>query len=162
MTGNSTKLYRRRIIPEEMTELKDDLILHEDSSLIITKWNSLKPRKDFSHGVSGNFMDEGFKISKIFDKHDKLVYWYCDIIETDYRAQENTYVFTDLLADVVIYPDSSLRVLDLDEIGDVLLDKKISKEKVAKALRLCNTLLEIIYSGKFKKYENIINKYESI
>ena len=159
MTKNKLNLYRKRMIPEEIIHLKDDVILHHDSSLIITKWNSLKPRKDFSNGISAYFMDEGFKISKFFDSHQRLVYWYCDIIETFYKKEEHAYIFTDLLADVVIYPDKSLRVLDLDEIGDALEEKLISKETAVKALRLCNKLLEIIYSGNFKHYQNIVNKY---
>lgn len=161
MTNTKINLYRKRIIPEEMILLKDDVILHQDASTIITKWNSLKPRKDFSNGISAYFMDEGFKVSKIFDKHHKLVYWYCDIIETEYNSEQHTYIFTDLLADVVIYPDGELRVLDLDEIGDALEQKLISKDLSVKALRLCNQLLEKIYAGNFKKYQNIINKYET-
>ncbi len=161
MTNTKINLYRKRIIPEEMILLKDDVILHQDASTIITKWNSLKPRKDFSNGISAYFMDEGFKVSKIFDKHHKLVYWYCDIIETEYNSEQHTYIFTDLLADVVIYPDGELRVLDLDEIGDALEQKLISKDLSIKALRLCNQLLEKIYAGNFKKYQNIINKYET-
>ena len=161
MINTKINLYRKRIIPEEMILLNDDVILHQDASTIITKWNSLKPRKDFSNGISAYFMDEGFKVSKIFDKHHKLVYWYCDIIETEYNSEQHTYIFTDLLADVVIYPDGELRVLDLDEIGDALEQKLISKDLSVKALRLCNQLLEKIYAGNFKKYQNIINKYET-
>ena len=137
MTKNKLNLYRKRMIPEEIIHLKDDVILHHDSSLIITNNTS----------------------KLIFDSHQKLVYWYCDIIETSYSETEHAYTFTDLLADVVIYPDKSLRVLDLDEIGDALEEKIISKETAVKALRLCNKLLEIIYSGKFKHYQNIVNKY---
>ena len=161
MINTKINLYRKRIIPEEMILLKDAVILHQDASTIITKWNSLKPRKDFSNGISAYFMDEGFKVSKIFDKHHKLVYWYCDIIETEYNSEQHTYIVTDLLADVVIYPDGELRVLDLDEIGDALEQKLISKDLSVKALRLCNQLLEKIYAGNFKKYQNIINKYET-
>lgn len=160
MTGTKVKLYRKRMIPEEIIHLKDDVILHIDANIIITKWNSLKPRKDFSNGISAYFLDEGFKVSKIFDKHQKLVYWYCDIIEYQYKASEQAYVFTDLLVDVVVYPDNSLRVLDLDEIGDALESRLLTKEKACKALRLCNQLLEHIYAGEFKKYQNLINHYE--
>lgn len=162
MTGTKIKLYRKRMIPEEIIHLKDDIILHLDANTIITRWNSLKPRKDFSNGISAYFLDEGFKISKIFDKHQKLVYWYCDIIEYEYKELEQTYIFTDLLADVVVYPDNSLRVLDLDEIGDALESRLITKEKAIKALRLCNRLLEHIYAGEFRKYQNLINQYESV
>ena len=160
MTSPKVNLYRKRIIPDEMILLKDDVILYHDSSVIITKWNSLKPRKDFSNGISAYFINDNYKISKIFDKHQKLVYWYCDIIETEHTPTENTYIFTDLLADVVIYPDGELRVLDLDEIGDAMEEGMISKATAAKSLRLCNKLLETVSNGNFKKYQNIINKYE--
>lgn len=160
MTGTKVKLFRKRMIPEEIVYLKDDTILHLDAKTIITKWDSLKPRKDFSNGISAYFLQKGFKVSKIFDKHHKLVYWYCDIIEYEYKESEQTYIFTDLLADVVVYPDNSLRVLDLDEIGDALESRLISKEKASKALHLCNQLLEHIYSGEFKKYQNLINQFE--
>lgn len=160
MSHSSIKLYRKRIIPEELIHLKDDIILHQDSAAIITKWNSLKPRKDFARGISAYFMEEGFKVSKIIDKHNKLVYWYCDIIETEYNREQQTYIFTDLLADVVVYPDESFRVLDLEEIGEALVSKKISIEKADKALQLCNKLLNIIYSNQFHKYQKLIDKYD--
>ena len=161
MTKNKLNLYRKRMIPEEIIHLKDDVILHQDSSLIITKWNSLKPRKDISNGISAYFIEDGFKVSKVFDKHQKLVYWYCDIIETTYNPTENSYSFLDLLADVLVYPDGSVHVVDLEEIADALESKYIDKSTACKALRLCSNLLDIIYSGKFKKYQNIVNKYEN-
>ena len=161
ITSTKPVLYRKRLIPDEMIHLKDDVILHLDSSVIITKWNSLKPRKDISNGISAYFMEDGFKVSKVFDKHQKLVYWYCDIIETEYDPVQNTYSFLDLLADVLVYPDGSVHVVDLDEIADALEQKLINKEIAGKALRLCNNLLNIIYSGKFKNYKNIVNKYET-
>ena len=37
MTNKTLKLYRKRIIPEEMILLKDDIVLHQDTSIIITK-----------------------------------------------------------------------------------------------------------------------------
>ena len=45
-------LYRKRLIPEECIPLKDDIILYMDDEVIVTKWNTLKPRKDFHHGYS--------------------------------------------------------------------------------------------------------------
>lgn len=161
MTSSKPNLYRKRIIPEEMILLKDDEILHLDSRIIVTKWDSLKPRKDFSNGISAYFLEDGFKVSKIFNKHNKLIYWYCDIIETEYNAQTNTYIFTDLLADVVVYPDDTLHVLDLDEIGDALEKGLIHEATAIKALRLCDRLLNTIYEGSFKKYTNIIDRYET-
>ncbi|MBQ2320552.1 MAG: DUF402 domain-containing protein, partial [Lachnospiraceae bacterium] len=62
------KLFRRRFIPEEIVELKDDKILSIDktNNIIITKWNVLKPRNDIDHGISAYFINDGIKVSKIF------------------------------------------------------------------------------------------------
>jgi hypothetical protein len=57
-------LYRRRYMPDETVELKDDLILYRDDNILVTKWNILKPRKDIDHGISVYYMKDGFKISK--------------------------------------------------------------------------------------------------
>ena len=48
------------------------------------------------------------KISKFLNKKKELVYYYCDIIETAYLKAENAYIFTDLLADVIIHPDGAV------------------------------------------------------
>ena len=45
-------LYCKRIIPEEKILLKDDTIIECNEEMIITKWNTLKPRDDFHHGYS--------------------------------------------------------------------------------------------------------------
>ena len=37
-------IYRKRLIPNECIPLKNDIILHADDLLLITKWNTLKPR----------------------------------------------------------------------------------------------------------------------
>ena len=55
-------LYRRRYMPDETVELKDDLILYRDDNILVTKWNILKPRKDIDHGISVYYMKDGFKM----------------------------------------------------------------------------------------------------
>ena len=60
------KLYRKRIIPNECIHLKEDIIIFQDESLIITKWNALKPKKELHHGFSCYFLKEGYKVSSFF------------------------------------------------------------------------------------------------
>ena len=43
---NKPVLFRKRLIPEECVELKDDILLHRDKETIVTKWKTLKPQKD--------------------------------------------------------------------------------------------------------------------
>lgn len=148
-------LYRRRFIPDEKILLKDDMVLSFSDDAIITKWNVLTKRHDFTHGISCYYMKEGFKVSKFLDDNNNIVYWYCDIIETE--KDGNIYTFNDLLADVIIYNDGRVEVVDVDEIGEALIKNLLPKELIAKALYRLDKLLKIIYSGEFEKYQEPLN-----
>ena len=151
------RLFRRRFIPDENIELKDDMILALEPNLIITSWNVLKPRRDISRGVSAYFIDKGIKVSKVFDNAGQMVYWYCDIIETHYDEKENIYTFNDLLIDVVVYPDGQVEVLDLDEFADAMEQGILSVGTIAHAMRATDDLLHTIYAGEFEKYTHYID-----
>jgi len=153
------KLYRKRFIPYEMIYLKDDEILLNEDSLIITKWNTLKPRNDISRGISCYFLNKGFKVSKIYNQKDELVYWYCDIIET--QKQNDCYIFNDLLVDVILYKNGLVKVVDLDELADALETNLIDDNMLKKALRYLNELLTIIYDNKFDELKKYIEQIEN-
>lgn len=153
-------LYRRRFIPDEMVELKDDLILSMSDDLILTSWDVLKPRMDISRGISAYYPEKGIKISKMYDNAGKMVYWYCDIIDTEYQADTNTYIFNDLLLDVLVYPDGQVEVLDMDEFADAMEQGILSMGLIAKAMRITDELLQIIYSGKFGEYTKPIEEIQ--
>ncbi|MBQ6806448.1 MAG: DUF402 domain-containing protein [Lachnospiraceae bacterium] len=154
----SPTLYRKRIIPEECVLLKDDKILYQDDNMIVTGWNTLKPRKDMHHGYSCYFLNEGFKVSKFYREDNSLLYWYCDIVEYDYQSDSDTYIVTDLLADVIIYPDGFVKVVDIDELAIALEQKLISEDILKKSLLQLNHLLEIIYAGNFDTLQAPIEK----
>lgn len=142
-------LYRRRIIPEECILLKDDVILSCDEEHIITSWNALHPKKDLHHGMSCYFLKEGFKISKFCHEDDSLLYWYCDIVDYNYNSSDNSLIVTDLLADVIIYPDGFVKVVDLDELVTALESRSISLDTLKSSLMRLNKLLNLIYSNQF-------------
>lgn len=154
-------LYRKRIIPEECIALKDDIILFQNEDIIITKWHAIKPKKDLHHGYSCYFLKDGYKISKFYKEDNSLMYWYCDIVKYSYTKDTDTYIFTDLLADVLIYPDGFVKVVDIDEIAEALDAGKITAADVSQALYSLDKLLKIIYSNQFhtlqKKIEDIEN-----
>ena len=162
MPMEGLRLYRKRIIPEECVFLKDDVILHRDNDVIITRWNTLHPKKTLSHGYSCYFLERGFKVSKFYDHDDRLISWYCDIIKTEKTTEEgiDTYIFTDLLADVVVYPDGRVRVVDLDELADAQRDRLITPDELQAALRHLDRLLTIIYKGAFDSLQKYINTAE--
>ena len=61
MSSSDILLYRRRFIPDEKKPLTDDKILYMDENIILTSWNTLKPRSDFASGISAYFRKEGLK-----------------------------------------------------------------------------------------------------
>lgn len=149
-------LYRRRIMPEECIHLKDDIILACNDDIILTKWNTLKPKKILHHGYSCYFLKEGFKVSQFLREDNSLLYWYCDIVEYLFDKENNVLTTLDLLADVVIHPDGSVEVLDLDELAVTLKQGILSQDLLEKCLMRLNRLLQIIYRGEFSTLQKYI------
>lgn len=149
--SDKPSMYRKRYIPDEIKSLEKDEILYISDDVIVTKWDTFRPKKNFSNGISCTFVNKGFKISKFMDNNGKLVYYYCDIIHSDYYKDENKWIFTDLLADVKIYPDGRTEIVDLDEVSEALKSGIISTETVCELMENLNSLLGIIYSGEWRK-----------
>ena len=157
------KLFRKRHIPEECILLKNDRILYLDDSRLITAWNVLKPRADFASGISLFDFDKHWKITRVAKADGSLYHWYCDIMKMHIceDAQTNTvsYTMEDLLIDIVIEPDGSVHVLDLDEAAEACERGLISGNDLSLALRAADALLRIIRSGEFTRYQEIIGHY---
>ncbi len=145
------KLYRKRFMPEETVYLKDDIVLFREKDILVSKWDVLHPKEKFSHGISCYYLEKGWKISKFLNKKKELVYYYCDIIDTEYDAATDTYLFTDLLADVIIYPNGSVQVVDLGEIAEALETGLIGEREVKLALQRLDALLKEIYGGNLEE-----------
>ncbi len=155
-------LYRRRFIPNELVHLKDDVIITQSDQLIITKWTALHPRKDIAWGISAYYLDQGFKVSKVFNKEHQLVYWYCDIIQSKEGPEPDSIIFEDLLVDVILLQDGTTKILDLNELAEAFDHQLISAEEVTKALRILNSLLEIIYQGRFHTLKEPVDRAEML
>ena len=149
-------LYRKRIIPDECVLLKDDVVVSFDEDKIVTTWQALHPRKDLHHGSSCYFLKEGFKVSKFCLENGDLKYWYCDIVDYHYEEKTNELIVTDLLADVIIYPDGFVKVVDIDELVQALNERSISLDTLKDSLMKLNKLLNIIYSGHFDDLNQFI------
>lgn len=150
-------LFRKRFIPEETIFLKDDTILYLDDELLITSWNALKPRPDMATGISAYYRKEGLKISRLADSQGNLIKWYCDIVMEQQEGNRLTY--SDLLIDIVVFPDGTLQVLDLDEAADALEQGLITAEMLSFALRSANRLLETIRKNEFHRLTACIINY---
>ncbi len=143
------KLYRKRFIPNELILLKDDEVVKHDNNVIITKWVTINPKSTFDHGSSCYFLKEGIKVSKFYRSDGSLLFWYCDICEYEYNESENSLLCTDLLADVVVYPDGRYKVMDLDELAQASREGLITSKQLTDALDHLHYLLNLIYRDKF-------------
>ncbi len=150
------QIFRKRYIPEECILLKDDIIIHKDDEHIITKWQTLNPKSTFARGSSCYFLKKGFKISKFYRHDDSLLYWYCDIAQFDYDIASGTLTMTDLLADVIVYPDGRCKVVDLDELSHAHQSGMITDDQLHASLNQLNTLLTYIHKDKFDQLQIVL------
>lgn len=154
------ELYRKRLIPLQNIPLKDDQILFESDEIIVTKWNTLNPKTQFDHGISCYFLKEGVKVSKFYMSDGTLLYWYCDVVDYVYEEEQNRLTVVDLLADVLIYPDGTVKVVDLDEMADAFGQGLLSAELLREGMYRLDGLLRKIYNGEFVKMQGILEQYE--
>lgn len=155
-------LYRKRFIPSDFVHLKDDIILVNEENLIITKWRPLRPKKDMACGISAYYMNQGVKVSKVYNKDNSILYWYCDIFQIKYGSDPSSLIFEDLLIDVLVFEDGRVNILDIDELADALENHLITKEESIYALRILDQLLKLIYQNEFHTLMAPINNAEAL
>lgn len=149
------KIYRKRYIPNEIVDISGDELLYQDEEMIVTKWKPIHPKKDIAWGISYTLLKKGWKISKFYGFEDELRYWYCDIIEADYDAENDVLTTTDLLVDLKIYPDETHEVLDLEELDEAIEEKLITQEQKEDALNKLNELLKLVENKQFPPMKEI-------
>ena len=154
-------LYRKRLIPNECIPLKDDIILHADDKILVTKWKTLKPRDDFHHGYSCYFFHDGFKISKFYRNNGTFVYWYCDIVSYSFEREKNVLIVTDLLVDVIIMPDGNMKVLDIDELCEAKEKGLLSESMFYSSVKCLGNLIKKIETKEFDKYVSLFEQHLS-
>jgi predicted RNA-binding protein associated with RNAse of E/G family len=142
-------MYRQRLIPYEIVHLKDDVILYHEPEMLISAWETLKPKAEFKYGFSCYYMYEGFKISRVYTAEKQFLYTYCDIISTDVNA--DAYTFLDMLVDIVIKPNGYVQVLDLDELSQACEKKLLPVTALLLTLNKADRLLKIIYAGQLPR-----------
>ncbi len=152
-------LYRKRFIPDECVLLKNDIILEYSSDRIVTKWTTIRKRCDLSNGYSCYYLDRGYKISKFLKDDGTLLCWYCDIITHEYNPDNNTLLTIDLLADVKIYPDGRIKVVDLDELSEAFEKRLIDETLLKKSLLSLNKLLNDLYECGIEPLAAPIEEY---
>ncbi|MFV0440064.1 MAG: DUF402 domain-containing protein [Lachnospirales bacterium] len=152
------KLYRKRLLPFEDVELKDDLVLFKSKDFLVTKWDILKKGKEFNNGYSIFDIENNVKVSKML-LDDELKYYYVDIVK--YDIGESYLRTIDLLADVIIR-DGKVMVVDLDEFEQVYNEKNIDTKEIFQALKYLSKFLDDLYDIGFDKYIDMFEKYKKM
>ena len=149
------ELFRKRLIPNECIALKKDIILYQDDSIILTSWDTLKPKATLARGYSLYILDKGYKISRFIDANDNFICWYCDIIRHEYDSIKDCYIFIDLLADVLLYEDGTLKMPD----GKIITPKTpYDAKQIYRQDAVFKERLKEIYSNSVEKMQKKISK----
>jgi len=143
------KIYRKRYIPDEIIDISSDEILYYDNEILVTRWEPIHPRNDFSGGISFAFVLEGYKIGYFYGQNKEFLFWYIDFIETEFDKEKNSITLVDLLVDVKIFPDGRKVVLDRDELEEALKKGFIDKHQYELALKNLKKVDDMIGEGKF-------------
>ena len=158
---NQISLYRKRLIPAECISLHNDTILRLDDRILVTSWKTIRPKKDLDHGFSCYYLKEGYKVSRFYRADHTLLYIYCDIIAPVYDPDSGALVVTDLLADVIIYPDGFVKVCDLDELVTACDSGMLSLDMMKTAILSLHSLLGRIYKRQMPELLAPIEEFDS-
>lgn len=92
------------------------------------KWMSILPQNDF------------YCITAMMNEKEEILVWYIDMIESQGTDSDGIPYFNDLYLDLVVYPDGTIMVDDMDELEEALLQKDITQEQYDLAVNTCDKL----------------------
>ena len=106
------------------------------------KWMSILPQNDF------------YCITAMMNEKKEILVWYIDMIESQGTDSDGIPYFYDLYLDLVVYPDGTVMVDDMDELEEALLQKDITQEQYDLAVNTCDKLKNgILYDiALFKEF----------
>lgn len=92
------------------------------------KWLSILPRNDW------------YCITAMMDEEEKILLWYIDMIAGQGVDIDGVPYFDDLYLDLVIYPDGTIIVDDMDELEEALSKKDITQDQFNLAIETSQRL----------------------
>ena len=98
------------------------------------KWLSILPRNDW------------YCITAMMDEEGKILLWYIDMIAEQGVDADGVPYFDDLYLDLVVYPDGTIVVDDVDELEEALSKKDITQEQFDLAIETSQRLQRGILS----------------
>lgn len=92
------------------------------------KWLSILPRDDY------------YCITAMMNDEWEILLWYVDMIADQGIDPDGIPYFDDLYLDLVVYPDGTIIVDDMDELEEALAGKNISQEQFELAIKTSERL----------------------
>ena len=90
------------------------------------KWISILPQDDW------------YCITAMMDEEGNILLWYIDMIANQGIDADGMPYFDDLYLDLVVYPDGTIVVDDMDELEDALSKRDITQEQYNLAIETSN------------------------
>ena len=101
----------------------------------VRKWLSILPQNDW------------YCITAMMDEQGKVLLWYIDMIAKQGIDYDGVPYFDDLYLDLVVYPDGTIVVDDMDELEDALSKNDITQEQFDLAIKTSHKLQQGILSN---------------
>lgn len=99
------------------------------------KWLSILPQNDW------------YCITAMMDEDEKIILWYIDMIAGQGTDADGMPYFDDLYLDLVVYPDGTIIVDDMDELKEALSKKDITQEQFNLAIETSHRLQQGMLSN---------------
>ena len=114
------------------------------------KWLSILPQNDW------------YCITAMIDEKGDIILWYIDMISSQGIDVDGVPYFDDLYLDLVVYPDGTIIVDDMDELEEALSKKDITQEQFNLAIETSHRLQQGLLSDIFSFTEYTGRCYEMI
>jgi len=129
----STDFFRGYIGVIEIEEVSEKQIWEFNGEDIVVcdnglKWFSILPRNEF------------YCITAMMNANNDILLWYIDMIAEQGSDTDAIPYFDDLYLDLVVYPDGTIIVDDMDELENALFIKDITQEQFNLAISTSNKL----------------------
>lgn len=129
----STDFFKGYIGIVEIEEVSEKQIWKFNGEDIIVcdnglKWLSILPQNDF------------YCITAMMNTNNDILLWYIDMIAEQGIDADGIPYFDDLYLDLVVYPDGTIKVDDMDELEEALSLKDITQEQFSLAISTSNKL----------------------
>ncbi|HKM35952.1 MAG TPA: DUF402 domain-containing protein [Lachnospiraceae bacterium] len=164
----SKDLYGKRIDTELLTGYVGLIDIHEVSEVQVwkfrgddivvcdkgIKWLSILPQDDW------------YCITTMINEKEEILLWYIDMLATQGIDTDGVPYFEDLYLDLVVYPDGTIIVDDMDELEEALIKCDITEKQFNLALETSDRLQKGILSNitdfiEFtQKCHAMINEYK--